>query len=112
MSKWENNEEIKIFREYLRIPSVHPNISYEPCVEFLKRQAKSLDLPVSIYHPVNEKNPIVVITWKGSQPELPSIVLNSHMDVVPVFEEHWKHSPFAAEMDEDGKIFARGSVNF
>lgn len=28
MSKWENNEEIQIFREYLRIPSVHPNISY------------------------------------------------------------------------------------
>jgi hypothetical protein len=28
MSPWENNEEIKIFREYLRIPSVHPNIDY------------------------------------------------------------------------------------
>lgn len=28
MSAWENNEEIKLFREYLRIPSVHPNIDY------------------------------------------------------------------------------------
>lgn len=28
MSDWENNEEIKIFREYLRIPSVHPNVDY------------------------------------------------------------------------------------
>lgn len=28
MSKWEDNEEIKLFREYLRIPSVHPNIDY------------------------------------------------------------------------------------
>lgn len=28
MSAWENNEEIEIFREYLRIPSVHPNIDY------------------------------------------------------------------------------------
>lgn len=28
MSKWENNEEIQIFREYLRIPTVHPNIDY------------------------------------------------------------------------------------
>ena len=26
--RWENNEEIKIFREYLRIPSVHPNVDY------------------------------------------------------------------------------------
>lgn len=27
-SDWENNEEIQIFREYLQIPSVHPNIDY------------------------------------------------------------------------------------
>lgn len=73
------------------------------------RQAKSLDLPVKIYHPVNDRNPVIVLTWVGSEPDLPSIVLNSHMDVVPVFREHWKHSPFAAEMDEDGKIFARGA---
>jgi hypothetical protein len=25
---WELNEEIQVFREYLRIPSVHPNINY------------------------------------------------------------------------------------
>lgn len=31
MSAWENNEEIKLFREYLRIPSVHPDIDYGKC---------------------------------------------------------------------------------
>lgn len=25
---WENNEEIKTYREYLRIPTVHPNVDY------------------------------------------------------------------------------------
>lgn len=49
------------------------------------------------------------MTWLGSQPELPSIVLNSHMDVVPVFEEHWTHPPFAADIDAEGRIFARGA---
>lgn len=33
MSAWENNEEIKIFREYLRIPSVHPNIDYGKSIQ-------------------------------------------------------------------------------
>ncbi|KAM7348873.1 aminoacylase-1-like [Cochliomyia hominivorax] len=109
MSAWENNEEIKIFREYLRIPSVHPNIDYEPCVEFLKKQASDLGLPLSIYYPAKKTLPIVVITWQGTQPQLPSIVLNSHMDVVPVFADKWKHEPFGAEMDEEGRIFARGA---
>lgn len=80
-----------------------------PCVEFLKRQADSLELPISVYYPGDEKNPVVVITWLGSQPQLPSIMLNSHMDVVPVFEDRWTYAPFGAEIDDDGKIYARGA---
>ncbi|XP_037045175.1 aminoacylase-1-like isoform X4 [Bradysia coprophila] len=109
MAKWVDNEEIQIFREYLQIPSVHPDIDYTACVEFLRRQAKSLDLPISVYYPGDEKNPVIIISWEGSQPELPSILLNSHMDVVPVFEDRWTHAPFGAEIDVDGKIFGRGA---
>ncbi|XP_037042041.1 aminoacylase-1A-like [Bradysia coprophila] len=109
MSNWDNNEEIQILRKYLRIPSVHPNINYEPCVDFLKEQALNLGLPISVVYPVNDKNPVVIITWIGSQPSLPSIMLNSHMDVVPVFEEFWTHPPFSANIDESGRIYARGA---
>ncbi|XP_017873802.1 PREDICTED: aminoacylase-1A-like isoform X3 [Drosophila arizonae] len=106
-AEWENNEEIQIFREYLRIPSVHPNVNYTACVEFLKRQAASLELPVEVVSV--GLNPVVVIKWLGKQPELPSIVLNSHMDVVPVFPDKWTHEPFNAEMDDEGRIYARGA---
>ncbi|XP_030563930.1 aminoacylase-1-like [Drosophila novamexicana] len=108
-AEWENNEEIKIFREYLRIPTVHPNIDYTACVEFLKRQAASLDLPVDVVYPVNEANPVVIMKWLGKQPELPGIILNSHTDVVPVFPEKWTHDPFTADLDDEGRIYARGS---
>lgn len=67
-----------------------------------------MNLPVSIYYQ-DPQNPVVVMTWIGFQPELPSIMLNSHMDVVPVFEEYWTHPPFAAEIDENGNIYARGA---
>lgn len=52
---------------------------------FLTRQAQSLDLPIKVYR-VHPKKPIVVLTWVGTQPTKPSILLNSHMDVVPVVE--------------------------
>lgn len=81
----------------------------EPCVGFLERQADNLELPVSVYYPGNEDNPVVVMTWQGSQPELPSIMLNSHMDVVPVSQEFWSFPPFKAEIDETGNIYARGA---
>ncbi|XP_004529658.1 aminoacylase-1 [Ceratitis capitata] len=109
MSAWKNNQEIEIFREYLRIPSVHPDVDYTACVDFLKKQATDLGLPIAVYHSAGPTKPVVVITWVGKQPELPTIVLNSHMDVVPVFPEKWTHPPFAADIDEEGRIFARGS---
>lgn len=75
----------------------------------MERQAKNLNLSVAKYYPGTPKHPIVVLTWTGTQPELPTIVLNSHMDVVPVFEELWTHPPFAADIDDEGRIFARGA---
>lgn len=62
------------------------------CVEFLSQYAKELGLPVRVVE-VHPKKPIVVITFAGTNPELPSILLNSHMDVVPVtavsFHDHF-----------------------
>ncbi|XP_066248194.1 aminoacylase-1-like isoform X1 [Euwallacea similis] len=103
-----DDQAIKNFQEYLRIPSVHPNINYEPCIKFLRAQAKSLGLPIMVTWVVEGK-PIAIITWTGSEPTLPSILLNSHMDVVPVFEDKWTYKPFSAHIDEKGDIFARGT---
>jgi aminoacylase len=53
--------------------------------------------------------PIVILTWEGSEPGLPSILLNSHIDVVPVEETKWNTDPFGAHKDENGNIYARGA---
>ncbi|XP_017778468.1 PREDICTED: aminoacylase-1-like [Nicrophorus vespilloides] len=99
---------VKNFREYLRIPSVHPNINYDDCIKFLEGQAIGMGLPYKVYHTAATK-PVFIMTWEGTEPNAPSVMLNSHMDVVPVFEENWTHKPFGAEMDADGKIYARGA---
>ncbi|XP_017082672.1 aminoacylase-1A isoform X2 [Drosophila eugracilis] len=109
LEQWKNDEEIKIFQEYLRIPTVHPDVDYTACVEFLKRQAGSLNLPVDVVHPVMPSKPVVIMKWLGKNPELNTIILNSHMDVVPVFPEKWTYDPFSAHMDNQGRIYARGA---
>lgn len=81
---------------------------------FLRRQATALGLPMHVHHPAggDRTKPVVVITWPGTGDDadaLPSILLNSHMDVVPVFADSWTHEPFGAEMDAAGRIFARGA---
>ena len=56
-----------------------------------------------------QDRPVLVLTWPGSDPSLPSLMLNSHMDVVPVTPEHWEVDPFAAHKRPNGDIVARGS---
>ncbi|XP_063822557.1 aminoacylase-1-like [Ostrinia nubilalis] len=107
-TNYQNNPAVGNFIEYLRIPSVQPNIDYGRCVEFLRKQATEIGLSIKIYEVVKTK-PIVVLTWLGQDISLPSVLLNSHMDVVPVFENSWTYPPFSGHIDKEGKIFARGS---
>ncbi|MEN6410344.1 MAG: M20/M25/M40 family metallo-hydrolase, partial [Anaerolineaceae bacterium] len=52
----------------------------------------------------------VIGALHGDRPG-PSLLFDSHMDVVPVTSpEEWKHSPFGAEL-EDGKLWGRGSAD-
>ncbi|PVZ98905.1 hypothetical protein BB558_005087 [Smittium angustum] len=100
------------FREYLKIETVHPKPDYENCTKYLERQAKEIGLEFNVVE-CGPGIPTVIMTWKGTDPTLESIVLNSHTDVVPVFEEFWDYPPFSAERvptgDGDFKIYARGS---
>lgn len=78
-------------------------------MEFLKKQAESLGLPCVVHYPSREDKPVVQITWEGTEPDLPSILLSSHMDVVPVYPDSWNYPPFGATIDDEGRIFARGA---
>jgi len=104
------DEAISLFREYLQIETVQPEPDSQKAHEFLERQAHVLGLHHRIITVNHEpKREVVLMTWPGSNPSLPSILLNSHIDVVPVFPEHWTHPPFSAHIDEQGHIYARGS---
>ncbi|CAG4929690.1 unnamed protein product [Colias eurytheme] len=97
---------VRNLQDYLRIRSVQPNINYDECITYLRNQAATLGLPVQVYEVVPKK-PVLVMTWEGQEPGLPSILLNSHMDVVPVFEKSWTYPPFEAKI-VDGVVYGRG----
>ncbi|KAK4799487.1 hypothetical protein SAY86_024852 [Trapa natans] len=96
------------FQQYLRINTAHPNPNYIPAVSFLKTQALSISLQTRVLE-FTPKKPVLLLTWSGSNPSLPSVLFNSHMDSVPAEPEKWLHPPFSAFKSPDGKIYARGA---
>ncbi|XP_072506430.1 aminoacylase-1 isoform X2 [Notamacropus eugenii] len=96
------------FRQYLQIRTVQPEPNYDEAVLFLEKTAKDLGLECQKVE-VAPGRIVTILTWRGTDPKLRSLVLNSHTDVVPVFEEHWNHDPFEAFKDTQGNIYARGA---
>ncbi|KAI9598089.1 aminoacylase-1A-like protein [Syncephalis fuscata] len=103
---------VKNFQDYIRIRTEQPNPDYKSAMTFLKQLADEITLSFKTVEPVANK-PVAILTWTGTDASLPSIMLNSHTDVVPVFKDQWTHDPFAAERvrqdNGDYKIFGRGT---
>ncbi|XP_058416019.1 aminoacylase-1 isoform X4 [Diceros bicornis minor] len=99
---------VTLFRQYLRIRTVHPEPDYGAVVAFLEERAHQLGLGCQKVE-VAPGRVVTVLTWPGTNPRLSSLLLNSHTDVVPVFKEHWSHDPFEAFKDAEGYIYARGA---
>ncbi|KAK5968079.1 Aminoacylase-1 [Trichostrongylus colubriformis] len=79
-----DDEDIAVtkFREYLQVNTEQPKPNYEACKEFLCNLASELGIQTRWVEPVRGK-PFIIMEILGSEPDLPSIVLYSHMDVVP-----------------------------
>lgn len=98
---------VERFQAYLRLPTAQPTPDYAAAAEFLRQQASEVGLTYETLT-FEAGKPLVLMTWLGSDPALPSVMLNSHTDVVPAEAAFWSHPPFAAEL-HDGKVYARGS---
>lgn len=103
---------VTLFREYIRIPSISRGDNYlqhyAEAVKFIQTVADDIGLPHELIE-VTPGNKIVLITVEGTHPEMKSVLLNSHYDVVPVFPDCWKYDAFAAHKDENGDIYGRGT---
>ncbi|XP_059075982.1 uncharacterized protein LOC131032183 isoform X2 [Cryptomeria japonica] len=107
-SESQHSQLIHRFQQYLQINTAQPTPNYMPAVDFILLQAKSIGLDVQVLEYVKSK-PVILLTWQGKAKSLPSILLNSHTDVVPAEKEKWVHEPFSAHKDSNGDIYARGS---
>jgi len=88
---------------------VHPDpcAGYEEAANLFKEYATDIGLTYERLD-LAPGHPVLILAMEGSRPELPSIVLNSHMDVVPVEADKWTVDPWAGAV-VDGKVYGRGT---
>ncbi|XP_063680408.1 aminoacylase-1-like isoform X1 [Bolinopsis microptera] len=108
-SRMEHSPEVQKFVEFLKIRTVHPDPAYKESRLWLLDYVADIGLEVVVdkeYHP---GKPVIVVKLPGTNPELPSVLLNSHVDVVPVEQDKWIVDAFSGHITDDGKIYGRGT---
>jgi acetylornithine deacetylase/succinyl-diaminopimelate desuccinylase-like protein len=107
---WERAgaEAIDHFKALLRIPTVNPPGNERPAAEYLARLFDAERVPYQIVESAEGRTSIVA-RLKGTGKKRP-LLLNGHLDVVPVEPAKWTHDPFGA-VEADGCIWGRGAID-
>eukprot|EP00591_Stephanopyxis_turris_P001408 CAMPEP_0195507758 /NCGR_PEP_ID=MMETSP0794_2-20130614/1148_1 /TAXON_ID=515487 /ORGANISM="Stephanopyxis turris, Strain CCMP 815" /LENGTH=351 /DNA_ID=CAMNT_0040634545 /DNA_START=102 /DNA_END=1154 /DNA_ORIENTATION=+ len=58
-----------------------------------------------------EDRPNLKISYPGTDPELCTGFIGSHLDVVPANPETWERDPFTLSFEDDNKLYGRGTTD-
>jgi acetylornithine deacetylase/succinyl-diaminopimelate desuccinylase-like protein len=101
-------EAIGHFKDLLRAETVNPPGNERLAADIIARVLEREGIPFEI-HESEPGRANLVARLRGSGKRAP-LLLNGHLDVVPVDEGAWKHPPFAA-VEADGCIWGRGAID-
>ena len=98
---------VDVLKELIRIPSFNPPGSEKKIAECIRGILKKIGVPAKV-EPVDKDRANVTGILKGAAGG-PVLVLNGHLDTVPV-KEGWQHEPFSGEI-YGNRIYGRGAAD-
>ena len=104
-------ESFSRFLQFETVSSIAPETgAYKSASEYLLQQLKSIPCLDKIHtlEEAPDHSPVVVARWKGTDEDLPIILLNSHYDVVPAEKGDWTVEPFGG-VRKNGRLYGRGA---
>lgn len=103
------DESVELLRDLLRIDTSNPPGRETPAALLLQEylEANGVECELVAKDP-DRANLVARIPGSGGGP---SLALLGHTDVVPADAQDWRRPPFSGELDDDGYLWGRGSVD-
>ncbi len=101
---------VRLLQEYIRIPSINPPADTRATATFLTRELESAGFKVNRFQPDSSGCVNLLTRLEGRDRTARTLVLMTHMDVVPVDAKAWSMDPFGGEI-KDGYIWGRGALD-
>src|SRR4030043_538332 len=107
---WDHllEEATRYLQEYIRIQTVNPPGNEIEGANFFKKIFEKESIPYQIFEPSPGRGSILA-SLRGSGKKK-SVLLLSHIDVVPAEKGRWEVDPFAGVI-QDGYLYGRGTLD-
>ena len=105
---YDRDQLVLLLQQLIQIPSIAPPGDEAPCADLLAQYLGGCPNLELSFQEIGENRKNLIATLKGTG-EKKAILLNGHLDVVPVGERaNWKYDPFGAQI-VDGTMYGRGT---
>ncbi|MGD9986221.1 M20 family metallopeptidase [Pseudonocardia sp.] len=101
---------VSLTRDLVRIRSENPPGGESEVVAHLRGVFDDMGLAGRIVEPRPGRQSLLVATGDGARSGKPVLLVNGHVDTVPVRPHAWRHDPFGGEV-HDGRLYGRGSAD-
>ena len=102
-------EATDLLSQYIRINTTNPPGNELNAAELLKRKFSADGIPSVVYQPAPGRG-VIAARLRGTGKYRKSLVLLSHMDVVPAEAKDWQVDPFSGTV-KNGEIWGRGALD-
>ena len=102
-------EATDLLSKYIQINTTNPPGNEIAAARMLKEKFLTDGIPATTWEPQHGRG-IVAARLRGIGKHTKSIILLSHMDVVPANPKEWEVPPFSGTV-KDGKIWGRGAID-
>lgn len=110
LSQIREDEAISLLRKLVQIPSRNPPGEEREIAAYVVEKMRSWGFDAWLVPEPFSNRPQAVATIKGRE-GLPKLVLNGHLDTVPLGErERWRFDPFSGDV-KAGRLYGRGSCD-
>lgn len=96
-------------QQLIRIDTSNPGGPEKPAAQLIADILATIDVPVHWFEPEPGRCSVIGRV-RGSDPDLPPLLIHTHLDVVPAVAEDWTHDPFGGEL-HNGYVWGRGAVD-
>ncbi|MYW90677.1 M20 family metallopeptidase [Amycolatopsis rubida] len=99
---------VGLTRDLVRIRSENPPGRESEIVGHLRERAPDLGLDAAVVETAPGRQNLLLTA--GARPGAPVLLVNGHLDTVPVRPDAWRHEPFGGQVT-DGRLYGRGSAD-